>query len=341
MGFKNDDEFLEFRKKCNRISLDLRKHQYTDMLYGMELNLQESINDLRDKLESRGILKYKDKYGWEAKADEKVEKVWSISDVDSKVVRGLKTMAIAYERLKDVIVEKKPRSVPSSSKRDNTISELKEYHNADIQLKQREFDEKQYQKDFEKVTERTVNYLIDIGMIKSQDELENLALRNKVMMNSDVNVYEELECVRVLKETLDGAVDKMKKHRGQIQKIIDRVYDAEKKIRELKLRNKEIFNSCIYQSNKQVRNKLLLEKLENEQTISKLTYIVNTTRKDNLEDFTTLEKLRDNVDNCQRNYDKKVREFKLNVGVNQEVVNNLVMHIYNKYQDEILDKEVN
>ena len=82
MGFKNQDEFMEFRKRCNKISYNLRKNQYLQMLEIDKSRLERMIRDMRDRVEGKDVLEYKDKYGWEAKKSEL--EPWSMADVTEK-----------------------------------------------------------------------------------------------------------------------------------------------------------------------------------------------------------------------------------------------------------------
>lgn len=86
-----------------------------------------------------------------------------------------------------------------------------------------------------------------------------------------------------------------------------------------------------------IRNRYLLDKLDNETKISELRAVVGRARKEHLEDFSVLERIRNEVDDNQRKYDKMVDEFKRNIGINEDTINELVLHIYNKYQEEILN----
>lgn len=79
MGFNDNDEFMEFRRRCNRISYNLRKNQYAQMLAMEKDRLQDLVNTLTDRMEDGDRLKFPDKYGEEAKKDE--EKEWSMADV--------------------------------------------------------------------------------------------------------------------------------------------------------------------------------------------------------------------------------------------------------------------
>ena len=48
--------------------------------------------------------------------------------------------------------------------------------------------------------------------------------------------------------------------------------------------------------------------------------------------------MRKDVDEKQKAYDEKVRCFKSDIGLTQETIDNLMVGIYNKFQDEILER---
>ena len=66
---------------------------------------------------------------------------------------------------------------------------------------------------------------------------------------------------------------------------------------------------------KQVRNKMLMDKLNNEQKIFELKSLIKKAKSQHLEDFSALEKMRKNVDEKQKAYDKTVKEFKTSIGL--------------------------
>ena len=84
MGFANDDEFMAFRRRCNKISFNLRCNQYAKMLSMRREKIQNYIHELKMKLNGFGLLKHHDKYGKDAW--EELEPEWSIEDVDPNKV---------------------------------------------------------------------------------------------------------------------------------------------------------------------------------------------------------------------------------------------------------------
>lgn len=112
---------------------------------------------------------------------------------------------------------------------------------------------------------------------------------------------------------------------------------------ELQERNRRIYGQCMKVGPKvkgvqrSVRNRMLLEKVENQQKIVELKALAKKAKSQHLEDFSSLEKMRRDVDAAQASYDAKVREFKKDIGLTKEVVDNLMVGIYNKFQDEILE----
>jgi hypothetical protein len=135
----------------------------------------------------------------------------------------------------------------------------------------------------------------------------------------------------------------MRNQRKSLQSIIDNVAKMETEIQELKQKNKRIFDICMKSGKKvkgvdrQVRNRMLMDKIDNEQRIFELKSLVKKAKSQHLEDFSALEKMRKDVDEKQSTYDQKIREFKTDIGLTTDVVNNLMVGIYNKFQDEILE----
>ena len=82
-----------------------------------------------------------------------------------------------------------------------------------------------------------------------------------------------------------------------------------------------------------------MEKIENETRILELNSIIKSINEKHFKDFSELEKMRDDVDKAQRKYDNRVNEFKMKIGLNQDTLDNLMVGIYNKFQDEILDEK--
>jgi predicted nucleic acid-binding Zn-ribbon protein len=141
----------------------------------------------------------------------------------------------------------------------------------------------------------------------------------------------------------------MNTHRGNMQRIIDDVDKLERKIADLTTKNKSICAKCASMSKRKklsdvqrtLRDKLLVQKIENESKLVELRSLVKKTRNKHLSDFTSLEKMRNDVDQAQARYDDKVKWFKQSVGLDERAVENLMIGIYNKYQDEILEHDNN
>ena len=76
--------------------------------------------------------------------------------------------------------------------------------------------------------------------------------------------------------------------------------------------------------------------MDNENKIVELRHVIKKAKEEHLEDFTSLENMRKEVDNLQGKHNKKVEQFKKNIGLSQEDLDNLMVSIYNRYQTEIL-----
>lgn len=300
MGFKDDDEFMEFRRKCNKIAYNLRKNQYAKMLAMQKVKIQDMIDTLTDKLKTKDYLRWKDKYGKAAKVQE--TEAWKVEDATSTQVKRINLITCA----------------------EKVVAQM-------------EKDKRQYVKDSALMKQRTVEYLKSTGLIESEDDIESLAARNKaVQYEGNINI--ELKKVEEAKNALDRAVDAMTRQRNALQSILDGMYKAEAKIQELEKENGEIFNKCLVEQNRQIRNRMLINKLDNENKIVELRGIVKKTRKEHFTDLNQLEKMRKDVDRLQSEYNETVKRFKDEIGLDEKAVGNLMVGIYNSFQDEILSE---
>lgn len=84
LGFNDNLQFNEFRLKCNDISLKLRKNEYAKAIASKKLKVQMIMEDLQNKMEMSGYLKYDDKYGRDGHVDDDDGNQWSIEDVGRK-----------------------------------------------------------------------------------------------------------------------------------------------------------------------------------------------------------------------------------------------------------------
>ena len=204
--------------------------------------------------------------------------------------------------------------------------------------------EKQYKADAKKLVERTMNYLKHLGLVETEADVERLALVNASSRNPELS-QRWLGEIQTQRERLDSSIGLMRTQRKSLQGILDNVAKMETEIQELKQRNKRIFDICMKAGkkvkgvDKQVRNRMLMDKIGNEQRIFELKQLVKKARSQHLDDFSSLEKMRKEVDEQQSAYDQKVRDFKEDIGLTKEAIDSLMVGIYNKFQDEILEHD--
>ena len=204
--------------------------------------------------------------------------------------------------------------------------------------------EKQYKADAKKLVERTVNYLKHLGLVETEADVERLTLVNASSKNPAAS-QRWLGEIQTQRERLDSSIELMRNQRKSMQSIIDNVAKMETEIQELKQRNKRIFDICMKAGkkvkgvDKQVRTRMLMDKIGNEQRIFELKQLVKKARTQHLDDFSSLEQMRKEVDEHQATYDEKVRGFKEDIGLTKEAMDNLMVGIYNKFQDEILEHD--
>ena len=365
------EEFMAFRRRCNKVSYNLRKNQYAQLLAVKIDRTERRIQELGDILANRDTLHWDDKYGEEGRKDD--DEVWSIDDIQVSKKAKIHLIAIAdaviqeqprkvksvakpskSNKIHDIVkVEKellaadkmgKPRSVPQNKTSPTSKSTVNGIVSVQRELEQEDKARTMAEIDSKKLVERTVKYLRDLGLVKSEKDIEGLVLRNVVSQNKDSEVVKRgLVELEVQKTALDDTIGIMKSHRKDIQGILDSVAKIENKIADLKKENAKIQNFCMKQGpkpkgiDKQIRTKMLLDKVANEQKIMELKSMAKKAKNKHLSDFTALEKLRRDVDKAQESYDQKVREFKENIGLDEEAVKRLMVGIYNKFQDEILE----
>lgn len=131
---------------------------------------------------------------------------------------------------------------------------------------------------------------------------------------------------------------KMMAYRDSLKSILDSVEKLDSEVAKLKAENARIFNSCLTMRNKQTRNSMLMRKMDNERRIDELLTLSKSTRKRHLSDLTQLERMRNDVDSLQNEYNSAIREFKESAEVTDEDISNLMIGIYNRFQNEILEK---
>lgn len=196
-----------------------------------------------------------------------------------------------------------------------------------------------YEHDTKELKTRTIGYLKKVGLIEKESDIEKLIVVNRSQnYNGDLN--SELKKVEEAKESLDFNKTQMLNYRKTLQRILNELSDSEKRVNELKSQNSKILNQCVLEKNKQIRNRLLLKKLENENKIVELKGIIKSTNDRHFSDLSKLKKMKETVDKLQKNYDNSILTFKNKVGVSEEALENLMVGIYNKWKDEILNGEV-
>ena len=365
-----DEEFMAFRKRCNKVSYNLRKNQYAHLLSVRIDRAQNRILELENLIEDWDTLHWDDKYGASAKKDEG-GKQWSLEDVDAKARERIKLLAeaenvieearsdspksekvvdVRKKRISDFVKVKLDDGESATTKPEPTRRELaqrriaKSVLDGEATCKECLEMERQYDADAKKLVERTVNYLKHLGLVETEADLERLALVNASSRNPEAS-QKWLGDIQAQRERLDSSMELMMGQRKSMQSIIDNVAKMETEIQELKQRNKRIFDICMKAGkkvkgvDKQVRGRMLMDKIENEQRMFELKQLVKKARSQHLEDFSSLEKMRKEVDEQQAAYDQKVRGFKEDIGLTKEAMDNLMVGIYNKFQDEILEHD--
>ena len=86
------EEFMAFRRRCNKVSYNLRKNQYAQLLAVGRDRVQRRISELEDIIEDKDSLHWNDKYGEDAQRDEGKEP-WSIEKANARARERIKLLA--------------------------------------------------------------------------------------------------------------------------------------------------------------------------------------------------------------------------------------------------------
>ena len=334
------DEFMAFRRRCNKVSYNLRKNQYAQLLAVRIDRTQRRISEVEDIIKDKDTLHWNDKYGADAKGDDG-EEPWTVEKANEKARARIKLLAEAEEVIEEEESDAPRLATPSTKEAQKRKRISSSVTTGEATYKECLEMEKQYREDSKKLVERTMNYLKYLGLAESEADLERLALVNASSRDPESS-QRWLDEIQKQKEGLDSSIELMRTQRKSLQGILDNVAKLETEIQELKQKNKRIFDICMKSGkkvkgvDKQVRNRMLLDKIANEQRIFELKQLARKAKSAHLEDFSSLEKMRKEVDEQQAAYDEKVRNFKADIGLTKEAVNNLMVAIYNKFQDEIL-----
>ena len=178
---------------------------------------------------------------------------------------------------------------------------------------------------------RTVNYLKEVGLIENEKDLEKLATRNR-LANYQGNAYDKIAEIQMAKEELDRSKETLVRQRNALVLILESIKQAESKIRKLQDENKGIIQTCAIEKDRLIKNRLLLKKLENESKVADLNDVIRTTRSKHEQDMTILDSMVSELDLNQKKYDTLVSEFKNDIGVDEDVIEQIVIGIYNQHQ---------
>ena len=102
--FKNEDEFMAFRRRCNKVSYNLRKNQYAQLLAVKIDRTERRIQELGDILANKDTLHWDDKYGEEGRKDD--DEVWSIDDIQVSKKAKIHLIAVA-----DAVIQEQPKAL--------------------------------------------------------------------------------------------------------------------------------------------------------------------------------------------------------------------------------------
>jgi hypothetical protein len=200
MGFGSEEEFMEFRKKCNKVAFNLRKNQYKQSLLVQREKLEKLIMELKDKIGNRGRLHYQDKYGWDAKEEE--EKEWTVADASPKDIEHVKKVIEAWKKVNSEEPESK-RSVSDIKSRLAVQPQRKsKVVEAYSKLREKEQEEMLKSVEAKKMKCRVLGYLKYLGLIQRESDIEKIATR-KQAANFQGDIQYEMWKLQQAKDNLE------------------------------------------------------------------------------------------------------------------------------------------
>ena len=208
-----DEQFMAFRRRCNKVSYNLRKNQYAQLLSVKRDRSERRISELEDTIKDKKTLHWNDKYGKDAIRDEGEEK-WSVEKANLKARERVRLLAMAQDIIDEAEEEEDVSNRrPAQTKRqlarqrisENVVNEETTYREC-VEL------EKQYKDDSRKLVKRTVDYLKNLGLIETEDDIERLATLNQANQNPEVS-KRWIDDIQQKKMGLDSAIQLMQSQR--------------------------------------------------------------------------------------------------------------------------------
>jgi hypothetical protein len=98
------EEFMAFRRRCNKVSYNLRKNQYAQLLAVKIDRTERRIQELGDILANKDTLHWDDKYGEEGRKED--DEVWSIDDIQVSKKAKIHLIAVA-----DAVIQEQPKAI--------------------------------------------------------------------------------------------------------------------------------------------------------------------------------------------------------------------------------------
>ena len=88
------EQFMQFRRRCNKVSYNLRKNQYAQLLAVQIDRADRRIEELEDIIESKDTLHWDDKYGSDAKRDDG-ESEWTVEQANANARERIRLLVQA------------------------------------------------------------------------------------------------------------------------------------------------------------------------------------------------------------------------------------------------------
>ena len=88
------EQFMQFRRRCNKVSYNLRKNQYAQLLAVQIDRADRRIEELEDIIESKDTLHWDDRYGEDANRDDG-ESEWTVEQANANARERIRLLVQA------------------------------------------------------------------------------------------------------------------------------------------------------------------------------------------------------------------------------------------------------
>ena len=213
----SEEQFMAFRRRCNKISYNLRKNQYAQLLAVKKDRTQRRISELEDIIKDKKTLHWDDKYGKDAIKDEGEEK-WSVEKANAKARERVRLLAMAQDIIDES--EEDDAEERSSAPTKKTLRRRKVASFVDVELEDEDHSNRLIEPSKDDLKKRKVSSFIDV-------ELEDEDNSNRLIVPTKRQLARQRISENVVNEetTYRECVELEKQYKDDSKKLVKRTVD--------------------------------------------------------------------------------------------------------------------